>query len=338
MKRAVVAALWMFVLRGLPAGQFKTAFPGNPSRDSLVQAQGQSGSASPQVADPAQTPASPAPGTQSGTDVFMTWGDMEKDIWRKAHPYLDENPPELEQQIPELKGLDAAPDQDSLPGILKGVGDKCVDLLQRMPNVIADEEIKTSVEHIGRKESVGYLVVVNRTASELSLKEYRTDKHGSPVANAGAGQGFASMWVRFFPPNQRESRFKYLGKQKVDGHPVLVVAFAQIPDKVKFPGSMRLAEGQITILYQGIAWIDPVDWRILREREDLLAPRPDANLSKFSAQVRFGGVTIKKASAALWLPKEADLEWVLNKQSGSERHIYSNYRLYAAKSKIVLTP
>jgi hypothetical protein len=343
---AAAATLSLLVLSCVIAGQQRPRFfQGSASRSLVQSSPGASSSApaqtdtNPTALEPGQTQDPNRPTSPSGNDLVLTWGDVEKQIWATAKPYLDENLPQLEARIPELEGIEPAPNQDALQDILTGVGAKCVELLHGTPNVIADEQIKTYLQHVElHKENVGYLVVVKQTPSSVMLNEYRTDKQGTPISNASTGQGFATMWEHFFPANQAESRYRYLGKQKMDGRDAVVVAFAQIPDKVKFPAHFVVQGARIDILYQGVAWIDASDWRILRVREDLLAPRPDAKLTNFSARVEFGAVTVKKAAAALWLPKEADLEWVLNGQSGSERHVYSNYRLYMTKSKIILTP
>jgi len=265
------------------------------------------------------------------------WNDVEKSIWKNAEPYIDDSLPDLQREIPELRGLISNPTHEPLPVLLAGIGKKCVDLLERTPNVIADEKITTQFSNgATRAEKFGYLVVVNRTSNGGTLKEYRTDKHGLPVSNAAAsGEGFASMWVHLFPANQDESRFRYLGEQQIESHKAIVIAFAQIPDKVRFPADFHLPARHISVLYQGLAWVDAKDLRIICMREDLLRPRPDVNLTDFTAVVRFGPVIVKKAAASLWLPQEADLNWTLDRETGREKYRYSRYRLYAVKTKIV---
>lgn len=263
----------------------------------------------------------------------------EKEIWANAKPYIDDSMVDLQKELPELRGMQPAPNQDALPRILAGVGETCVEQLRRTPNVIADEEITTLVPHFARlRQNVEYLVLVNRTASDQTLREYRADRHGKPVANASSAQGFASMWVHFFPANQGESRYRLLGKQHIGRREVVLVAFAQIPEKVRFPAEFDVDSRHTSIFFQGVVWIDASDWRILRVREDLLAPRPDVNLATFTARVRLGSVNVKKAATALWLPQEADLEWTLKERSAVEEHTYSHYRLYMTKTKMIYTP
>jgi len=56
----------------------------------------------------------------------------------------------------------------------------------------------------------------------------------------------------------------------MDGHATVVLGFAQIPDKVKFPGEVTFLDASLPVLFQGIAWIDESDFRIVRLRTDLL--------------------------------------------------------------------
>ena len=286
------------------------------------------------------------PPSQSADGLLPTWTDAEKRVWQSAKPYLDENIFDLEKEVPELKGLTPAASQEELNSILGGVGARCVDLLKRTPNVIADEQVSTYVSHfMSSEQEFSYLVIVNQTDQGSIVREYRTDARGTPVSEPGGswGQGFALMWAHFFPATQPESRFRYLGTQRIDNQEVMVVAFAQIPEQVTMPAEFTVAGARISILYQGIAWIDPASKRILRMREDLLAPRPDAKLTRFTAKVRYGAVVVKKAEAAvpqdanLWLPRQADLDWNLAGQAGGERHTYSNYRLYVVKSRLVFS-
>jgi hypothetical protein len=285
-----------------------------------------------------EPPGKPQPEVKN--DLLLNWTDVEKNIWATAKPYLDYPLPALEAAVPELKGLEPAPSQEKLSFILARVGDKCVNLLQRTPNVISREEVITQAPHAKPwRQRFGYLLTSRQTPSGAVLGEYRTDDHGNPVGEgAGSGpisQGFAAMWVRLFPGNQPESRFRYLGQQEIDKHKTFVLAFAQVPNLVKFPAEFLFQGTRISILYQGVAWIDSSDFRIVRMREDLLAPRPDAYLERFTAQIRFDEVSISKAASSLWLPQEAIIEWEFKGQFVQQRHVYSHYRLYEVKTRIL---
>ena len=92
------------------------------------------------------------------------------------------------------------------------------------------------------------------------------------------------------------------------------------------------------MLLQGIAWIDQTDFRIVRLRTDLLAPQPEIALQEQTSNIRFGPVRIAALDSELWLPQAVDVAMRANGQFLRERHRYSRYRLYQAKSKIIFSP
>jgi hypothetical protein len=108
-----------------------------------------------------------------------------------------------------------------------------------MPDVISHENVVTEVEPQGPSwhQQFEYLVLRHDVNGNVLLEEYRTgnDKSGS----APLSQGAVNAWVLFHPANLAETRFRYLGRQRMDGHATLVLAFAQTPDKVKFPGQVK---------------------------------------------------------------------------------------------------
>lgn len=276
---------------------------------------------------------------------------IEYNPWANARPYLDDPLPKLHATLPELKGLDPAGNQEQLTYILDRAGDKCVDLLRRIPNIISREEVISLVPeppplmagslepYVGiQRERFDYLLLSEHTASGIKLEEYRM-VHGrpatAPLALGQLSQGFTSEWLRLYPGNRSEARFRYLGEQIVDRHKTFVLGFAQIPQSVRFPTRFQLSEKEIAIFLQGVVWIDSTDFRIVRMREDLLAPRPDIGLKKFTTTIRFGEVNIAKAASSLWLPQEVVIEWEFQGQTIQRRHRYSDYRLYVAKARIL---
>ena len=89
------------------------------------------------------------------------------------------------------------------------------------------------------------------------------------------------------------------------------------------------------VLYQGIAWVDESDFRIVRLRTDLLAPRPDIYLRTLTREVLFSDVRLPETSELLWLPQEATVTTDFKGQTMQQIYKYSGFRLYQAKSKIV---
>jgi hypothetical protein len=107
---------------------------------------------------------------------------------------------------------------------------------------------------------------------------------------------------------------------------------------VKFPGQVKFHDKLTAIINQGIAWIDASDFRIVRLRTDLLAPRPDIFLKTLTSDIRFSEVKIpvQDAPVSLWLPREARITWDLNGEVVHQLHTYSTFRIYHSKSRIIM--
>ncbi len=54
------------------------------------------------------------------------------------------------------------------------------------------------------------------------------------------GIGFGYLWLLFLPENIPQSRHRFLGHQKINGHDACVVAFAQLPGRVRVPAQITL--------------------------------------------------------------------------------------------------
>jgi len=286
-------------------------------------------------------PPATAPKLETKNDFLLTPQDLEKTYWANAKPYLDDPLPQLRAVVPELKGLSPASSQEQLNPILDSVGESCVELLRRMPNVTSREKV-TTLTHLGwpKRQTFEYLLIPRQTPIGPRLDEYRT-VNGRPtlatdeLAEGQISKGFANDWLRLSPGSRSESRFRYLGQQEMDKHKTFVLAFAQIPDRARSRAAFLFRGTWISLLFQGVVWIDSTNFQIVRMREDLLAPRPDASLKKFTTNIRFGEVRIEGAGLKLWLPQDVDVEWELDRGLIQRYHRYSNFRLYAATTRIL---
>jgi hypothetical protein len=155
---------------------------------------------------------------------------------------------------------------------------------------------------------------------------------------APASQGFGSAWLNFYPLNRAQSEFRYLGEQKMDGHASVVVAFAQKPASVKLPAKLFFENRTVPMFMQGVAWVDASDFRIVRLRTDLLTPPSGVDLRQLTADIHFSQIRIAESAAPLWLPREVTVTSDIGGATLREIHVYSNYRLFRAHTKIVLTP
>jgi hypothetical protein len=288
-----------------------------------------------------------------------TPASRQRFLYSDAKPYLNDSLSELQEVIPELRGLQPADAQKDPPALLMQVGQKTETMLAQMPDLISREAVVRSVSGSQSGTSLhqefNYLIVFRRTTENTVMTEFRTDLQNKPIGSLGedprapAAQGFALAWMRFHPARRPESQFRYLGKQTTDGRGVYVVAFAETPGLVQVPAEIRLRDTSFPVLCQGIAWIDESDFRILRLRTDLLAPLPEAQIRKLTTTVDFAEVRIPHSALRLWLPRKAVVEWETMPRSPQdltpdlpltavshyfERHSYSHYHLYQVEVKI----
>jgi hypothetical protein len=294
-----------------------------------------------------------SPNDESKTELIKLYAD--------AHPYLDLPFPELRKTIHELAGMTPVSSQDQLSDVLAKTGAKADELLHKLPDLISDEGVTEShysqeaangclgVGCIAadapapRNEMFHYMILTHPAPDgRLGVSEYRTTRSNKPVEQAAAGaptfQGFISAWIVFSSANRPESRFRYLGQQRVYGRATYVLGFAQTPGSVEFPGVIVVDNESIPMLLQGIAWVDQSDYRIVRLRTDLLAPLPLIGLEQLTAIILFGPVHIWNFTDGLWLPKAVNLQMEVRSQVVREEHNYWKYRLYAARSRVIVSP
>ncbi|QEE26942.1 hypothetical protein FTW19_02330 [Terriglobus albidus] len=283
-------------------------------------------------------------------------------IYGPAKPYLDLPVKKLQHQIDDLDGLKIDEDQTQLDALLQHVSETVSAQMPRIPNLAAHEDIALEEERIqvqgggggggrGRGPVVSvaspemvlraerrYEFVIRRRPSgniqifEESRKELGTSK--DPIMPPQA-TGFSGLWMLFVPGVVEEQRFRYLGTQKVHGRQTAVVAFTQVPERVKVPGVIRGMDGDVPMLQQGLVWVDEQTSRILRIRTDLLTPLPQINTTRLTSTVEYTEVHLPGLDEKLWLPRRVELLWTMNSRNGGEIHRYSNYRLYKANVRII---
>lgn len=272
---------------------------------------------------------------------------------------------ELQLAVPELKGLKTAPNQKKLAELLDKVGAKALDIARNTPNLISRESVTEGL--LGNAEirhDYDYLILTRREGSVADFKEFRVDlktgakfqideevKNESPTwtdlerardklaaskSRPPASQGFATSWLHFYPDNRQQATFRYLGEQKLDGQRVLVLAFAQKPQSVLSPGIFQSQDKTVPMFFQGVAWVDPSDFRIVRIRTDLLAPLPEVSLQRLTADVRFAPTRIEQVPALLSLPREVTITSKVSGWTLREIHRYSEYRLFRVQSRILV--
>jgi hypothetical protein len=293
-----------------------------------------------------------------------------------AHPFLEEPLDQLVRQIPELKTLRPAPDQLPLAMILRKTGGRVDEFFANMVDLIAREEITQERQISGNlpsgmpggvslaqeKMRDDYLILRRGEGAQTWISEFRLDAQGNRMDDVGPDRGFfftsgfALSCVHFSTVFQWDSRFLYLGDQKIEGRDTYVVAFAQLPGRARNTIMLKGPSGiTVQMLTQGITWVDKVNFQIVQMRMDLLARRPEIGLDKQTTKVRFGEKRFPDVAVPLWLPRDVnvyikltDVSVIPNLGNSGKAatlgisgeafrnvHHYTNYRRYRVSSKMV---
>jgi hypothetical protein len=277
--------------------------------------------------------------------------ELAFEAYRRAEPLTKWPLKKLLHEIPDLKGLEPATDQSSLPVTLGRVSDNVKALLANFVNTTALETIEETRKRTypasddGMVQRFHYLMLLKDEGPTANLVEYRTDLHGreeragTSVPGYVKTIGFASMPLYFSAGRQPLSDFRYLGTQTLDNRLLRVVAFAEHPEPAAALSGVMVSGVYVPAVLQGVAWIDAADDQILRMRTDLLAPILAIGLERETTEVRFQEVHFPKTSAPLWLPEEVDV--TIGLQDGityANRHRYSDYEIFNVSTNQQVSP
>jgi hypothetical protein len=259
-------------------------------------------------------------------------GDESRDV---PKTFVDMTPAELARAVPELNHLKPAESQNALPKILERAGSAVAAFFDNFPNTACTEHVTSNVHRVKLTgvlhydNTYNYLALTEEGSMKGRLREYRTDAKGEPVQPDGIVTfGFVALSVNFHPDYQADSRYRYLGREEMEKQDTYVVAFAQRPQVARQTASVQyLGQGGIVYL-QGVAWIDPVSFRIVRLRTDIEQPESNVGLLKETIQVLYSEVSFGKSQETLWLPQEVTVTGQLKEYLFHNQHRYSDYRLF----------
>lgn len=248
--------------------------------------------------------------------------------------------PALVTAVPELKGLEPATSQDELPSILEKTGENVRDFFTGFQNTVSREQVRE--ERLSKEGKVKdfqdlrfqYLLVSQPQQGRLELQEYRTNSHGDPTAPTGLDSGFmltsgfASASLLFHPLYQAGARFRYLGRETLDGKPMYVVAFAEMPDKAQMIERFNTNDGSVLVVFQGLAWIDANSYKIVRLRTDLLKPETKLRLQRQTTEITYDPVQFKQMASTVWLPSDVAVTVQWAGKTFRNTHHYSDFKLF----------
>ncbi|HUI43555.1 MAG TPA: hypothetical protein VL523_16460 [Terriglobia bacterium] len=280
--------------------------------------------------------------------------------YRSAEPLTSWSFPKLRRAIPELKDLQPSDDQSRLPALLRNVAANLAAFRQNIFNTSSTENIDerrtANTSHtidelalLGSsdvpvasadedREQFNYLVLPD-AASRSGIREYRTDSGGQERNRKGPAEifartiGFVALPFFFAADAQRLSSFRYLGSQALNGRATEVVAFAEHVEADAVRGQWVSGAISVPLLLQGVAWIDPVTWEILRLRTDLLAPQPVAGLRRLTTVAVYAEVRFQNRPLAYCLPQEVQVVLDAGGYTFINRHRYSNYQVFNVQTQ-----
>ncbi len=250
----------------------------------------------------------------------------------------------LAGNIPELKGLEPADSQEPLIPILDKVGKNVAEFFRDFENtssleVVHGEKGSQHGKVRGRlDQKFRYLCLMSKGAKPTFFNEYRQNLAVSPGETYALKQGFmltagfVSASLNFHPSFQSESKFRYVGRQKVDGEETYVIAFAQQPMRTKLSGSFTDGRIMATTYTQGLAWIDTQNYQIIRLRTDLLKPLPEIKLERQTTEIDYQEVHFKNSSQGFWLPREVAVTVDWDGKTLHNEHRYSDFKLFDVKT------
>ncbi len=286
------------------------------------------------------------PGVRTAADAACRQlrdpGELQR--YANVRPIVDWTLDEMTRALPELKRLEPAQGQQELPLILQRVGENVETLFRNFPNTSSLEQVtqrRWSGEGWSEAEisqMFHYLALARPAETAPGLEEYRTDAKGRQAELHGLQrgflltQGFVSMAIYFHPLEQSGSAFRYLGRQMMHKRQTYVVAFAQRPAMARVTGQTTIGEKSVAILVQGVAWIDPASFQIVRLRTDLLAPREDIGLKRQTTEVDFDEVRFSSVAARLWLPRKVAVKQEWKDWTFYNLHRYSGFKLFKVEA------
>ncbi|HEY6290631.1 MAG TPA: hypothetical protein VI455_03590 [Terriglobia bacterium] len=272
-------------------------------------------------------------------------GEQELEIYSHARTLVDWTPQEI-KHAPSLYKLRPAENEDSLPVILKRVGESAAAMIAEFRNIACDERVYSewnvgspiaTWRQMGPNEVAHhflYIILPRPVGDPLMFREYRTNLKGNPVDLGSLADlqlittNFTGSWAYFNSSNQVESRFRYFGEESVRKQPCYVVGFAQKPDVARNVTTFEVGNHSAVILVQGLAWIDERSFHILKVETWLLAPRNDIGLESENTTVNYLPTSPAGLADALWLPNEVTVLVHYHNVFIRNTHRYSGFRLF----------
>jgi hypothetical protein len=299
-----------------------------------------------------QQPAAPSQVLEPAPELTPS----EIEIYKHAQTLIDWTPLQI-HHCPFLHHLRVAGSQDQLPTVLVRVGQTVTLLFHDFPQIACDEVVSeghpmqgslkfmgetqmTELSNTTEQHKFRYIVMPRPVGDVPAFEEYRTDPKGNPLDASGLGglsmitSNYTSTCLYLSPADQRGSRFRHFGIQTIRERECHVLGFAQEPERARSVGVLGIAGRRVSLLVQGLAWIDSETFQILRITTWLLAPRKDIDLNSQSSTVDFYPVQPSGSERVLWLPRDVTVVIDYGGTQVCNIHHYSNFKLFRVESTI----
>jgi hypothetical protein len=87
------------------------------------------------------------------------------------------------------------------------------------------------------------------------------------------------------------------------------------------------------VFLQGVAWIDPASYGIMRMRTDILKKTGHFDLPWLTTDVDYSEVHFEKSGKTLWLPLKVRVAGQMNQYTFRNEHRYSHYRFFRVQTE-----
>jgi hypothetical protein len=273
--------------------------------------------------------------------------DME--IYAGVESVVDLSWEELGKAYPEeMKDVKFEENRELLATILEKTGERVEAFFRDFPKTLANEQVRLErLDQLGRVEAStthNYLYSFALDKTGALWQETRTERNGRPVdmkviPGYFLAPGRAGLTAFVHPRYQHGSRFRYLGRQQAEAG-AFVIAFAQKPEIGDYLGSYQseIMAAPAPLLFQGVVWVHPENYQIVRMRTDLLAPRSDIGLARQTSEIWFSEVHFASITDPFWLPREVLITNKSLSLSCRNRHRYSQYQVFTVTVEEKILP
>jgi hypothetical protein len=272
-----------------------------------------------------------------------------------AKTIVDMNEEELHRYYEEqLKSLEFNPHQDQLDHLLTKAGENVERFFDIFFNISALEQVelsqgflirpinearsKIAISHISDNQFAFFKYLILPGNNLTSWKEYRTDKKNRPIDLNKLGgsmitSGYAGYPLFFHPSHQANSRFYYLGQETKENR-LHIIAFAQRSEAGDYLAQYYGPESLLPIrfLQQGLLWLDPYTFQVLRIYTRMLPSEKKSSLNEITADIVYRKVRFISTSREFMLPKEIQVELNNENYIYINKHKYSDYQLFSVES------